>query len=146
MWVYNPERVQEALDRSEKRGHKVEFQKRLLAQSFTGKRLIKYLGEDLFRQIHWENISPKIGSKSSSHFPADYKHIKKIINKFKPQVIILFGNLAIQTFDRFPNFDSLDFPDDLCIFQLTHPAARSSDIPNELQTLKKQLENILDAT
>lgn len=65
-----------------------------LRQSYTGRQLLKALGEDLYDEIHWDNASTQLGRKSSAKFPAEPEHIKSVLEEHKPELVLAFGRVA----------------------------------------------------
>lgn len=92
-WFNDPEGVKEMMrEHPERRQRYIEAF--LFMGCLTGRRLRSAFGEELCDAITWEEISPEIGSKSSSKFPPDPVHIKNVIDQFQPTVIVAFGSLA----------------------------------------------------
>jgi hypothetical protein len=103
----------------------------------SGRRLQKALGEELCRQIVWEEASPEIGGASGSSFGADEEHIKAAIRKHAPEIIICFGKIsgdAVRALD--PHVPVLYAP---------HPAARRNP-SKELAALPAQIEALKNKT
>jgi len=92
-WFKDPEAARQVFARHP------EHRERLVATylfmgCLTGRRLLEVFGEELCDEIVWEECSPEIGGKSSSAFPADLDHIRKAIDKHRPDVILAFGKIA----------------------------------------------------
>lgn len=86
----------------------------------TGKRLQQVFGEELCGAIVWEEISPEIGGHASSKFPANPAHIRAVLEKHKPTIVLAFGKLASDA------LRSMDV--DAAIIYGPHPAARNGAI------------------
>ena len=92
-WFREPEKVKAIMERNPgKRNWFIGTY--LFMGCLTGRRLEAALGEDLCNEIIWEEVSPEIGGKSSSAFPADLPHIRRAIEQHKPDVILAFGKIA----------------------------------------------------
>lgn len=100
----------------------------------TGRRLRATLGEDYCNEIVWEECSKEIGGCASSKFPADIQHIKQVIAKHKPTVVIAFGQLAKDALMQLHT-------DKFTLLLAPHPAARQSDVVTQLRNLKQLLDN-----
>jgi hypothetical protein len=87
----------------------------------TGQVLQQVFGEDLCRQIVWEEASPKIAGMSSGVFPADPEHIRKAIDRHKPDVILCFGKVARD------GVKALDLS--IPVHCGPHPTARQNPLP-----------------
>lgn len=102
----------------------------------TGQRLKRAFGDDWCLRIIWENASDKIGGASSSCFPPDPDHIKRVLAKFNPIVVLLFGKVAKQV-EPFVDQSSC------LIITGMHPAARRPDVRDNLRgmalTLSKHI-------
>lgn len=128
MWFRDPERMKKIFVDQFHSDREHFIRTWLFWSCLTGKRLRSIFGEDLCDEIIWEEQSPEIGGKSSASFPADYSHIRRVLTKHQPQIVIAFGVKAkqalckIKTEDR-ANWEFLSAP---------HPAARS---PNTVLAL-----------
>lgn len=101
----------------------------------TGRRLKSALGEKLCDQIVWEEISPEIGGHASSRFPSDLAHIKSVIEKHRPEIVVAFGALAKDGVRAVCCQTEVKHP---CAMFAPHPAARQNPMP-ELRALREQL-------
>ena len=65
---------------------------RELQRSHSGKRLSEMIPENVeYRVI---NASPEIGDNANSIYKADTTHIKRLVKKFSPKVIVACGTIA----------------------------------------------------
>jgi len=132
-WFKDPERVRAIYARHPE--HRQGLTARFLFMSVTGKRLRAAFG-DVIEDIVWENASPEIGGKSSASFRADLKHMVKLIEDEKPDVILAFGKSATEAIDEID-------PKILCICG-PHPAARQPNTREKLAEMANKLQEQAD--
>lgn len=140
-WFKDPEGIKAMFaEHPERRERYIEAF--LFMGCLTGRRLKSALGEELCAQIIWEEISPEIGGHAASKFPPDLAHIKAVIEKHSPDIIVAFGKIA----DK----GVLKVMGDLCYekdiskvryFTAPHPAARQNPMP-ELKELALRLGRV----
>jgi len=151
-WFKNPDRARRALAAAEADGYRDAWPRRLLfAGCITGRRLKSALGEDLCRQIIWENASPQIAGKASECFKPDPAHMLAAIRKHRPQIILLFGKVAQQGW-----FEVIDHPtppatpaDQVIIpaaniLHAPHPAARGKGVIERLLLLGSEIRQRIE--
>jgi hypothetical protein len=98
--------------------------------NYTGRRVRQAFGDDLCDRIVWENASPEIGGRSDSVFPPDPQHIRAVLHKHNPDLVITFGKVAFDGLN-----EAMSLPGDGILFayiHTVHPAARGADIPQRL--------------
>lgn len=123
-WFKDPARVKQIYDARPMRRRDLN-RAFLFAGCLTGRRLKAAFGDDLCRQIVWEEISLEVGSKSHHAFLPDHEHIKKAIEEIKPDYIIAFGSIARMALaSHCPTLAQMNCP---------HPAARGKQVPLELK-------------
>lgn len=119
-WFKDPERMQRMLETTFK-GNREEFNKRLLFfGSLTGRRLLAALGQEWCDRIIWENASPLMAGQSSGVFPPDTDHMRAVLEKHRPRVVLLFGRVAIE------GFYAQLWRQEVKVIPCCHPAARSN--------------------
>jgi hypothetical protein len=69
-----------------------------LSHSHTGIRM-KEMFPDNYKVIV-TNASPKMGKKSSDCFPPDIRHLKRVIKRTKPDIILAAGRMAQKAIDE----------------------------------------------
>jgi len=130
-WFDRPEVVQRCYD-----GHAGDVYRccrlteaYLFMGCLTGRRLQAAFG-GIRDQIAWANASPKIGDRSSAAFEPDPQHMAKIVQFFKPEIVIGFGKLAQDgVLQMLPLIkDGLGFH----VCSAPHPAARHETVTSEL--------------
>lgn len=143
-WFKNPERMEKMYE-SWKIKLPETYRERwirtwLFYSCLTGKRLKEAFGEDLCNKIIWDEVSSKIGGDSSSCFNPDPLHIKWVIQKHNPSVVLVFGNVA----QRGVSY-SLDPHEQagLKFLYAPHPAARGKGIKEKLAKMNVQLKEII---
>lgn len=91
------------------------------------------LGLRLCQQIIWEEASPKIGGRASSNFEPDPKHVQRIIDEVRPDVIVAFGANALAAV-----YGTMSKAK---VYSVPHPAYRRYDIVRlRLAALRRKLE------
>lgn len=83
----------------------------------TGRRLKAVFGDET-RRIVWEEVSREIGGHASSCFPADDAHIREVLDRHKPDIVLAFGKIACDALSRLR-------PAAATLIRGPHPAARS---------------------
>jgi hypothetical protein len=72
----------------------------LFAGCTTGRRLEAALGEDLCSCIRWQEANPFVANNPKDYFPPDPVHIRAVLSKHKPNVVLSFtkaGEAVIRT-------------------------------------------------
>lgn len=99
-WFKDPERAKMILERYEKderhggNGREMFLRDMLFLGCLTGKNLQKAFTWDVCADIIWEESSKNMGGNSASKFKADPEHMKAVIEKHHPDVIMVFGKVA----------------------------------------------------
>lgn len=113
----------------------------LFAGCLTGKRLRAAFG-DLCDEIIWEETSRKVGGESSSVFPPDLIHMKGVLVKWEPKLIICFGRVAQVAIG--------DLAEDVTIRAKIlfgpHPAARFPEVCATLRCIAQEITPHPDAS
>jgi len=139
-WFQNPDKAREVYAKNP--DQREELNKRFLfAGCMTGRRLQTAFGPDLCDQIIWEEVSPQIGGKSNSTFPADQKHISSVIEKHQPDIILTFGSLAKDALNQWSRDEMYKCePRPLpVVISGPHPAARYGTVQQELWEMRDEL-------
>jgi DNA-binding MarR family transcriptional regulator len=68
-----------------------DFRRHVLARTYTGKRLIRTLGGDLYRHIWWDNANYRHVPTPSGKNPADLNHLRRVLDRVNPYLIVAFG-------------------------------------------------------
>ncbi len=134
MWLNEPDRARASIEKYGESYRRRLIVFALFAGCLTGRRLKKAFGEELCRQIVWEEASKVIEDKASTFVPPDLEHMLARCRDEKPDIVILFGKanaalckdvlLAIA-----PNH----------VICAPHPAARQVDVPEQLAKVGKYL-------
>jgi hypothetical protein len=131
-WFKNPESIRAMYERNPERREKLN-KLFLFAGCLTGKRLRAAFG-DLCNEIIWENASREIGGKSSANFKPDPAHIKAVLDKHKPDLILLFGKNATHGVTQHWSGPKIIYP---------HPANRSL-VAGNLREWNDTLQGMLE--
>jgi hypothetical protein len=127
-WFKNPERAAAIYARRPELRRKLNA-RFLFAGCLTGRRLRMSLGDDLCREIEWEEVSKEVAGESSGAFPPDPKHVAAVLEEVKPDVVLLFGKIAEEIEHMVP-----------CkVIKAPHPAARGKEIPGRLDAAAEEL-------
>jgi len=140
LWVQNPERVKEMFARHPD-GREYMLRMLLFRGGKTGKILRSLLGEDLIHKIVWEESTTEISGNANAVFPADLAHIRRVINKHRPEAVVTFGRIASKAVFLVSNgmlAEPADFTFEL--FCVPHPCARpAADPVGAIAELKQKL-------
>jgi hypothetical protein len=88
------------------------------------------LGEELVSKIVWEESTTEISGNANAVFPADLGHIRRVINKHRPEAVVAFGRIASKSVFIVANgmmAEPADFTFELIC--LPHPCARPAQDP-----------------
>lgn len=129
MWFRDPERMQQQLDGPFKGDRERFIRTWLFWNCLTGKRLMNAFGEEWCDRIIWEEQSPFLGGTSGSKFPADLAHIRKVLRKHKPPIILTFGRLATDALCSLNHNAGVSFTQ----IEAPHPAARGGSVISKLK-------------
>jgi hypothetical protein len=133
MWVRDPDRLKRAIERDgeELRIRMMEYA--LFAGCVTGRRLKSAFGE-LVEDIVWEETTREIADNPKTIFPAQPEHIKAVLEKYQPDVVLTFGKIAADAVKPLWSGRIICAP---------HPAARQSDVPTRLLAAASELKSML---
>lgn len=135
MWFKDPEGAKRVFtDHPDRREYLISAF--LFMGCLTGRRLRAAFGEDTCERIVWEECSREIGGRSSSAFPADMNHIRAVIRKHSPDIVLAFGRIAVDAVNQLR-------PLPKCILTGPHPAARSPKTTEQLEWMAEQLRGLL---
>jgi hypothetical protein len=141
-WFKDPQRVEKIYARHATLEERASLNARCLFRGcLTGKRLDAAFGKDLCNEIVWEEASPKKSGKSSGAFPADADHIRRIIEHYRPDVVLCFGRVAVQGV-----LNSLRLIQGVHSIEIRggpHPAARHATVCDELKEMADWLKKKL---
>lgn len=150
MWFKDPERANLLLQRYEKHhnddgcGRERFIRDMLFLRCLTGKRLQAAFTWDVCAEIIWEESSKDMGGHSAAKFAADPEHMKAVIEKHKPDVIMVFGKVAydgIMLLKQYPTIDAyLQAIGGVMVGP--HPAARGGNVVKELASMATRLANV----
>jgi hypothetical protein len=133
MWVRDPERLKRAIKRDgeELRIRMMEYS--LFAGCVTGRRLKAAFGE-LIEDIVWEETTREIADNPKTIFPAQPEHIKAVLEKYQPDVVLTFGKIAADSVKPLWSGRIICSP---------HPAARQGDVPDRLAAAASELKSMM---
>lgn len=152
-WFKDPDGVRAMYQEHPERRNRY-IQAFLFMGCLTGRRIKAAFGEALCNQIIWEEASPEVGGQAYSSFPADPKHIAKVIVENKPNLVLSFGKIAsdglanvfeqelawkVNTSVQEINFKSDLLGLDLKIITGPHPANRDSKTPTNLSEMANKV-------
>ncbi len=135
-WLENPEAWADMLRRSPERRERY-IAKALFMRCLTGRRIRAAFG-DYINEIIWEETTREVGSVASSKPKPDLEHIQTVLAKFKPHLIITFGQQATKSIDKVFEItgESIWRPFVDLHLATRHPAARPFDA-SELREVRE---------
>ena len=101
----------------------------------SGRRLRATFG-DLFDLIVWDNVSPIIAGKASANPGPDLDHVRRMLKEEEPDVVLAFGRSATGALRGLWTGTLICGP---------HPAARQSDTTSRLQSMAKELRQLIES-
>lgn len=137
-WFKNPDAARRTYQQHA--GDNLECQARLHAMflfmgCLTGRRIKKVFG-DAVDWIVWENVSKEIGGQSSSAFPADPAHMVRVIEHYKPKIVLAFGRIAKDALLNLGDSKHLfAAPVPFTLIVGPHPAARGAEVPDQIRVM-----------
>lgn len=131
LWVHNPGRVKEILARRPPAFRRKYLAALLFYRSLSGRRLKVAFGEWCDHVI-WENASPAIAARSNADPIPDLSHVRRVLAEVQAQIVLAFGQRAAWALDQIAWGG--------VIIQGPHPAARCSDIGEQLAAMRRTLE------
>lgn len=115
------------------------FRKKVLARSFTGRKLIRTLGEELYTKIIWDNISHEVGDYPGfCGIPSEDTVLNKIV-LHRPKLILAFGRVSTQTLLKLHAEREINIP----VMTTKHPNARhfpDSELENFGRKIKMYIQ------
>jgi hypothetical protein len=139
MWFKDPVGVKRIFDK------RPELREELISRflfmgCMTGRRLRKAFPEETIDQIVWEEVSREFGGKASSCFEPDEAHIRGVLEKHKPGIVLTFGKIAEKPLRKIHRegvaWELLVGP---------HPAARHGTVTKELDDVAYRLKRLIMA-
>lgn len=76
-----------------------EYHRKLLSRTMSGYRLSHAFGSAFWR-IHWDNVATDHANEASAKTEVDMNHVEALIEKIRPDLILTFGQLAMETINR----------------------------------------------
>jgi Uracil DNA glycosylase superfamily. len=136
-WVKNPEKLREMFSKRDEE-FRLQMIKSLLFEggSLTGKRLSAAFGWEICKKIIWEEGSTLITNNPRQFVPPEENHIKEVIEKHKPDLVISFGKANEKAIMNLCD-KGMDYP----VIYLPHPAARQYDTVAKLKKAKEVIES-----
>lgn len=136
LWLKNAVAGRLSQDRMDAIGKRERWLRTLLFYGGkSGTVLRQTLGDEWCDRIVWDEITRQIGDHSAACFPPDYDHIKAVLAKHRPTVVVAVGSQAKTALEAFtaPSWRLLCVP---------HPAARGSLARAPLAALKVTLDKM----
>lgn len=136
-WFKNPDSARRALaSHPENRSYLVRAW--LFMGCITGRRLRASFGEEFCdsSDVIWDNVSPQIGGYASAVFPPDFAHIRAILAKHEPQIVVAFGKVAAAPM--------IELSQDAHWRLVTcpHPAARHARVQADLSIAARRIRDL----
>lgn len=134
MWVRHPERVKRAIEKDGEEFRLKFMRFALFRGCLTGRRLKAAFSEQLCDEIIWEETTREIAGDPKTIFPAQPEHIKDVLEKFQPDVVLTFGKIAEEAVKPLCSDKVICSP---------HPAARQPDTIQKLKNAAALVRNKL---
>lgn len=77
------------------------FRRRVLARSWSGRRLIYAFGEEMFSKIIWDNVSIEVGPYARYKGKPTLEYVKHVLKRHNPDLILTFSGMAEGTIQLF---------------------------------------------
>lgn len=152
MWFKDPERMKIIYEKyisREEDGRQTFIRDFLFFGCLTGKRLDNafepIFGDEWRWRIVWEESSHQWGNHSASSFGYDVDHICSSLKKYKPGIVMTFGNIARDGW-RESNIKYLDEGNEKVVEHIIagpHPAARGASVTSDLRAMAVKLRVLL---
>ncbi len=137
-WFKNPDSAKRTFAAYEAKGRREELIKRFLFRGCkTGRMLKAAFGDGLCDEIIWEETSRDIGGHASSAFKPDLEHIRSVIEKHKPSLVLTFGKIALTAIVEM----NLSRTMALAIISGPHPAARHLNCVEDLKLMASKVRS-----
>lgn len=132
-WFRDPEKARKIFERHPEQREEL-VARFLFSGCLTGRRIRRAFGP-MVDEIVWEETSKNFGGYSASSFPADLDHMKSVIEKWRPKIVLGFGIIACAALNKLPPslWDHL--------IAGPHPAARHDRVVKDLRSMASQLEH-----
>jgi len=136
LWLKDPERGRETMQRMEAQGLRERFLYRLLFHGGKSGRVLQATLHHWCERIVWEECTKEIGGNSGAVFLPDPVHMKAVIAKHNPTHILSLGKVASGAVESLkPNLFGAQH------LKAVHPAARQHAIKS-LRSVFAQLEEL----
>jgi len=134
-WFKEPDRVRDYLARHPGHDSRARYTKRALFYGgHSGKMLMMNLGEKLCWDVMtWGEASPEIGGHASACFKPDPDYVASLIEHFRPDMVVSFGNVAHEAAAE------VTIARGLCYVRSVHPAMRG-DAGKALRVTREAIE------
>lgn len=133
-WVRNPKRVQQLIEEQGEDYRRMFVSYALFAGCLTGRRIRAAFGT-LVDDIAWDNVSPRIGGKSTDCFAPDTEHMWRQFKYHKPSIILAFGTQARDA--------CRIFRPAVLVVEGPHPAARQEGVRDQLRRMALEYQECL---
>jgi hypothetical protein len=127
MWVKNPYHVKRRIELYGENYRRRVLKYSLFAGCPTGRRIKQAFGEELVKQIIWEETTREIAGDPRTTFPPDLMHMSNVLMDENPAIVITFGEIARTAMLVAARLVAQDRPR-FHIVKLPHPAARQKDV------------------
>jgi hypothetical protein len=130
LWVHDPERVKVMIARGGEEARLRIIRTVLFGGCLSGRRLHEAFRDELCRRIIWEEASPEIASDAKTVYKPDPEHIRSVLTRIRPDIVVCFGQLASEAVARQWPGKTIRAP---------HPACRRSDTARRLREAAGEL-------
>jgi hypothetical protein len=129
LWVKDPTRVQAMFERYPEQ-REYMLRKLLFCGGRTGTILKATLGWDLCLKIIWDESTTQIAGDSKFVFPPEPAHIRRVLEKHRPEIVVTFGLIASKSVFKVFSEMMAGLGEFKCQFRsVPHPCARTRQDP-----------------
>jgi hypothetical protein len=134
MWVRDPQRVRDAIERYGEQYRMRVIHHSLFAGCLTGRRIHAAFGDELIKTITWEEASREIAGDSKTICTPDPEHIADKLEAYSPEVVITFGAVSFEAVKPLWSGPIIRAP---------HPAARQPETIAKLKAAASEYAKIV---
>jgi hypothetical protein len=131
--VSRAKRILERYEHDEVDGREKFIRDFLFFGCLTGRRLRTTFGEELCKEITWEEASRTIDDRPAASTTYNLEHVRCVLAKHKPGLVITFGKQATEVMKVIINPNAM-------ILNCVHPAGRGSGVIKRLKEIAEMVQ------
>lgn len=133
MWLRDPEKARRLIAKYGESYRRRLIRYALFAGCLTGRRLRAAFGPAVCEEIVWEEATQEIAGNSRKVCPPEPEHIRAVLEKHQPAVVITFGRVAGDAVAEIWGGK---------LIRCVHPAARQKGTVERLAEVAEELDRI----